>query len=145
MNDSYEIRTGSVSDLSGIAELFREQLSREPNETLIVDALRSYPSVVVYCNDTLIAFAYCGYMAPDLLEIMNIAIHSGHRSTGLGSLMLDRLHSNIATDYSAVMLTNSVLYTEGSSKRAATNFYLRNGYSIVASTGATNMFWKSLK
>lgn len=143
--DSYIIRKGEYSDIVAIARLFNEQLLREPNDSLIVDALRSYPSALAYHGDSLVGFAYCGYMSPDLLELMNITVHSEHRSAGVGSLMLDYLHGEIAQSYSAVMLTNSILYSEDSRKRAATNFYLRNGYSLVASTGSTNMFWRLVK
>lgn len=144
MSDNYTIRKGEYSDIAEITHLFREQLLREPNESLIIDALRSYPSVMAYHGDKLVGFAYCGYMAPDLLELMNITVHSDHRATGVGSLMLNCLHSDIAKNYAAVMLTNSILYSADGKKRAATNFYLRNGYQLVASTGSTNMFWKLL-
>lgn len=142
--DIYTIRKGEYSDIADIARLFKEQLFRSPNESLIIDALRSYPSIVVHLEGELIGFAYCGYMAPDLLELMNITVHSDYRAAGVGSLILNHLHAEIAKDYSAIMLTNSVLYSTDSTKRAATNFYLRNGYQLVASTGSTNMFWKLL-
>lgn len=144
MHNNYLIRKGEYSDIADIAHLFREQLFREPNDSLIVDALRAYPSVVAYAEDKLVGFAYCGYMAPDLLELMNITVHADHRAAGVGSLILSHLHSEVAKEYAAMMLTNSILYSADSNKRAATNFYLRNGYQLVASTGSTNMFWKLL-
>lgn len=141
---NYLIRKGEYSDISDIAELFREQLFREPNDSLIIDALRSYPSVVAYHENKLVGFAYCGYMAPDLLELMNITVHSDHRSAGIGTRILDELHTQVAKKYAALMLTNSTLYSADGSKKAATNFYIRNGYQLVASTGSTNMFWRLL-
>ena len=142
--ENYTIRKGEYSDILDIAELFREQLFREPNDSLIIDALRSYPSVVSYHENKLIGFAYCGYMAPDLLELMNITVHADHRSSGVGTQLLDVLHSEVAKNYAAIMLTNSILYSADGIKKAATNFYLRSGYQLVASTGATDMFWKLL-
>lgn len=144
MNPNYLIRNGEYRDIADIAHLFKEQLFREPNDSLIVDALRAYPSVVSYYEDKLVGFAYCGYMAPDLLELMNITVHSDHRAAGVGSFMLSHLHSEVSKEYAAIMVTNSILYPANSNKRAATNFYLRNGYQLVASTGSTNMFWKLL-
>lgn len=144
MNNNYAIRKGNTNDLPAIITLFKEQLLRDPNEQLITDALRSYPSVVVHHHNEIVGFAYCGYMAPDLLELMNITVHTKHRASGVGSLMLQNLHAQAVSNYAAIMLTNSVLYTTDSKKRAATNFYLRNGYELVASTGSTNMFWKLL-
>lgn len=141
---NYIIRKGKHSDIADIADLFREQLFREPNDSLIIDALRSYPSVVVYYENRIVGFAYCGYMAPDLLELMNITVHSDHRSTGVGTRILDELHNQVAKNYSALMLTNSILYSADDTKKPATNFYLRNGYQLVASTGSTNVFWKLL-
>jgi ribosomal protein S18 acetylase RimI-like enzyme len=142
--DNYTIRKGSLDDMTDIFGLFKTQLLREPNGPLVDDALRSYPSAVAFQGQNLVGFAYCGYMAPDLLELMNITIHSDHRSVGLGTQILDFLHDEVVKQYAAIMLTNSLLYSTDGSKKPATNFYLRNGYQLVASTGSTNMFWKLL-
>lgn len=136
------VRPGSPEDLDGIAALFLDQLGRAPNVGLIEEALRTFPSAVAVSGEGAAGFAYCGYMAPDLVEIMNITVHAGLRSAGTGTAMLRLLEAQLADRTKAVMLTNSVLYEVG--KRPATSFYLRNGYTIVASTGATNMFWKDL-
>jgi N-acetylglutamate synthase-like GNAT family acetyltransferase len=136
------VRPGSVHDLPGIADLFKEQLGREPNLQLIEEALGSFPSAVAVSEGRVVAFAYCGYMAPDLVELMNITVHAGLRSSGVGTAMLQMVESLLAPETRAVMLTNSTLYSDG--KRPATEFYLRNGYALVASTGSTNMFWKEL-
>lgn len=142
--ENYNIRKGEYTDIRDVLGLFSEQLFRDPDETLVFDALHSYPSVVAYHEGKLIGFAYCGYMAPDLLELMNITVHSDYRSTGVGTEILNALHIDVAKNYAAIMLTNSVLYSADGGKKAATNFYIRNGYQLVASTGATNMFWKLL-
>ncbi|MBG0738650.1 GNAT family N-acetyltransferase [Paeniglutamicibacter antarcticus] len=136
------VRHGSSGDLAGIADLFREQLDREPSLRLIEEALESFPSAVAVSEGYVTGFAYCGYMAPDLVELMNITVHAGCRSTGVGTAMLKLVEGLLVPEAKAVMLTNSTLYSDG--KRPATNFYLRNGYALVASTGSTNMFWKDL-
>ena len=141
---SVVLRTGTINDIPDICRLFTEQLFREPNLPLIEDALRSYPSVVAYVGEKLVGFAYCGYMAPDLIELMNITIHSDYRSRGLGTEILEFLDAEAVKKYAAIMLTNSTLYSADGHKKPATNFYLRNGYELVASTGGTNMFWKLL-
>jgi N-acetylglutamate synthase-like GNAT family acetyltransferase len=139
---AFEVRPGSSDDLGAIAELFREQLGREPDKRLIEEALRRFPSAVAVHAGRVVGFAYCGYMAPDLVELMNITVHARLRSAGVGTAMLELLESLLAPKTKAVMLTNSSLYSEG--KRSATGFYLRSGYRLVATTGATNMFWKEL-
>ena len=145
-NDTNDItvRSGNVEDLPGIESLFLNALHREPNSRLIADALNDYPSTVAsHSTGTIIGFAYCGYMSPDLLELMNITVHSDHRSTGVGTRTLNHIESSVFENYEAIMLTNSVAYKDDGTKRSASNFYLRNGYTLIASTGATNMFWKA--
>lgn len=142
------LKQAGVDALPDIMSLFKDQLRRNPNEALIADALQNYPSIVAYAGDskegTIVGFAYCGYMAPDLLELMNITVHADYRSTGVGSLMLRTLEDQLRKDYTAIMLTNSILYSDDGSKKPVTDFYLRNDYQLVATTGETNMFWKLL-
>lgn len=143
--DGIAVRDATTGDIPGIASLFTQQLNRVPNTTLIEDAVANYPSAVAVGTDgKTIGFAYCGYMAPDLLELMNITVHSEYRSSGLGTRILQHVEAKVFEERAALMLTNSALYTGDGEKRSASNFYLRNGYSIVASTGATNLFWKSV-
>lgn len=143
--DAIIVREGKGSDLPGIQLMFQEQLGREPNVPLITSALEEYPSVVALdATGIIIGFAYCGYMSPDLVELMNIAVHADYRSTGLGTRLIMSLEGFLKDQYAAIMLTNSTLYKGDGKKRSASNFYLRNGYSLVASTAHTNLFWKEL-
>lgn len=129
--------------MCSIESLFSTALHREPNRPLILEALRSYPSAVATREDgEIVGFAYCGYMAPDMLELMNITVHANYRSSGIGTRMLRHVEKEVFQKYSAMMLTNSIAYEGDGRKRSASSFYLRNGYAVIASTGATTMYWK---
>jgi N-acetylglutamate synthase-like GNAT family acetyltransferase len=136
---------GTVNDTELVIEAFTVILGREPNQEYIRDAIVNYPSVLATENGKVIGFAYCGFMSPDLLELANIAIHPQYQNFGLGSKILCRLEEEVAYKYDAIMLTNSTLYGETNGKRNASNFYLENGYTLVANTANTNLFWKSLR
>lgn len=140
-NSNLTIRTAAESDISTIEIAFREFLGRAANVAYITEAVKNYPSALIFHYDMLIGFSYCGFMAPDVLEIANIALHPQWRNSGIGSDLLAFLEAEIAKEYKAVLLTNSNLYA---GKRNAANFYLTNGYSLVAGTCETNLFWKNL-
>lgn len=136
------IRPANENDIELIEQAFQEFLGRVGNPAYIRDAVKDYPSALLFHNDDLIGFSYCGFMAPDVLEIANISLHPNWRGQGLGSRLLVFLENEVANKYDAVLLTNSDLYKD---KRNATNFYLANGYTLAAGTSQTNLFWKSLK
>jgi ribosomal protein S18 acetylase RimI-like enzyme len=140
-NGTFTIRAGTSNDAERVMEAFSLFLQRIGNPAYIHNSLSDYPSALAFAGEDLVGFAYCGFMAPDLIEIANIALHPDYRSSGLGSRLLDFLEKEASKTYSAIMLTNSDLY---SGKRNASNFYLRNGYRLLAGTGETNLFWKDL-
>lgn len=141
---STAVRLGSLKDAGFIIARYEDILGRRPNAEYIRQALANYPSSVAYHQDVLVGFAYCGFMAPDVLELANISLHKDYRSSGVGTELLKILETEVSKEYKALLLTNSALYGETSGKRAATNFYLRNGYQLIAGTNSTNLFWKNL-
>jgi len=141
---SIVVRSGQPFDWDIIINGFKDILRREPNASYIREVTQKYPSVVVMDGERFIGFAYCGFMSPDVLELANIALHNDYRNSGIGSQMLQRLEAEASQNYKAVMLTNSTLYGNEAGKREATNFYLKNGYRLVACTDSTNLFWKDL-
>lgn len=142
---SIVVRSGEPFDWDIIINGFRVILGREPNAAYIREVTQKYPSVVALDRERLIGFAYCGFMSPDVLELANIALHAHYRNSGVGSQMLSRLEAEVSKNYNALMLTNSTLYGNVAGKREATNFYLKNGYKLVACTENTNLFWKDLR
>jgi hypothetical protein len=46
-------------------------------------------------------------------------------------------------EYKAIMVTSGKVYEVDGEQRSSSSFYERNGYTVVASTGATDLFWKS--
>lgn len=139
------IREATSADTKRVCRLFATQLHREPNESLVEAALVDAPSALAFEGEALVGFLYCGYMAPDVMEIMNILVSDSARQRGTGTMMLRFIEQRMPRQISALMLANSTLYPEAEGgKLPATSFYLRNGYSIIADTGATRIFWKSL-
>lgn len=135
-------RTGNKNDAIDVLIAFELFLNRQGDKEYIEHALQSYPSALVFKDDALIGFAYCGYMAPDLLELANISLHPDTRNSGVGTQLLKFLEREVSKRYHAILLTNSDLYA---GKRNARNFYLKNGYRLIAGTGKTNLFWKDLR
>lgn len=135
------IRPGTIEDTDQVVEAFGVFLQRQGSSEYIRNALSKYPSAMAFYGDELVGFAYCGFMAPDLLELANISLHPDYRGLGIGTQLLEFLESEVAKNYSAIMLTNSKLYGNPIS---AENFYLDNGYTLLAGTEKTNLYWKNL-
>lgn len=139
------IREATDRDTEAVCQLFEVQLRRRPNESLIEAALLDAPSALAFDEGRLVGFLYCGYMAPDVMEVMNILVADTARQSGIGTMMLRYIEQKMPPEISALMLANSTLYPEiQGGKLPATAFYLRNGYSIVAETEFTRIFWKKL-
>ena len=137
-------RAATIEDFPAIVVFFEEELQRSANRTYIREALLNYPAGLAFDEDELIGFIYCGYMAPDVLELANIVIAEKYRSQGIGTELLKYTEKLIAVQAKAILLTNSSLYGNNKGKRNAENFYLSNGYTQINLTGETNLYWKNL-
>lgn len=145
MTGVISIRTATGEDTEQVCRLFEAQLLRPPNASLIKTALIEAPSALAFDGETLVGFLYCGFMAPDVVEVMNILVADDARQSGVGSMMLMSIERNMPSTVVALMLVNSMLYPDvKGGKLSATSFYLKNGYSVIAETGATRVFWKNL-
>lgn len=127
-----------------MADLFRRELRRPPNEELIASCIDEWPAAILLSGDELIGFAYTRRFAPDVLELLNIVVAESHRSRGLGGLLLKEIEESASEYFAAVVLINSDGYEGAPTQRPATNFYVRNGYELIQRTSLTRVFWKSL-
>ena len=108
--------------------------------------LNAHPSIGAYDeDDNLIAFIYCYYFAPDILEVGNLFVMQAYRENGIGSALLTKLEDAVKdTQFNALLLFNSSAYKTASTKKPAAAFYLKHGYAQIAETEQTKIFMKSL-
>jgi ribosomal protein S18 acetylase RimI-like enzyme len=139
-----KLRRAKSEDANAIVDLFREIADKELDVKKIAVCVEKYPSILVLSGDTLVGFVYSSSFAPDILELLNIAVLESYRGFGIGSMMLNEVEKQASQQYRAVILVNSVLYPSKKPKKPASNFYIKNGYNIVHATGSTNVFIKSL-
>lgn len=137
-------RTAALDDVSAIIALFEKELQRQANHTYIHEAVLNHPSALAFDDDVLIGFTYCGYMAPDVLELANILVAKEYRNHSIGMDLLKYTEQLASIKAQAILLTNSALYGTQNGKRNAENFYLNNGYTQIRMTDSTNFYWKSL-
>lgn len=139
------LRRGTEADAPAVCALLATQLLRDPDLNLVAQRLSDAPSALAFDGDALVGFAYCGAWAPDIMELLNILVADTHRSRGLGSRLLGVVEGEMPSGVRGILLENSDLHgTALGGKRPATSFYLANGYSAIADTGATRVFWKGL-
>jgi ribosomal protein S18 acetylase RimI-like enzyme len=138
------VRDGTTGDLSGITGLMVQRSTRMPNTYLIEDALTDFPSAVAVADSgKTVGYILCGYMSPDLIELRSIMVHADYRASGLGTHLLKHVEESVFEEYKAIMVTSGKVYEVDGEQRSSSTFYERNGYTVVASTGATDLFWKS--
>jgi len=131
-------------DATAIVSLFRDIADKELDVKKVEGCIDEYPSVLAISGAKLVGFVYSSSFAPDILELLNIAVLEAHRDSGIGSMMLSEIETQASQQYRAVILVNSVLYASRKPKKLAGNFYLKNGYKLVHTTGSTTVFIKSL-
>lgn len=141
---SIEIRRAISDDAEAIVSLFKDISDKQLDAKRIENCIDEYPSVLATNGTKLVGFVYSSSFAPDVLELLNIAVLEAYRDTGIGSMMLGELEEQASQEYRAIILVNSVLYPSRKPKKLASEFYLKNGYNLVHTTGNTNVFIKSL-
>ncbi|WP_179953131.1 GNAT family N-acetyltransferase [Desulfobotulus mexicanus] len=139
-----ELRRANSGDTTAIVNLFRDISDKELDAQRIESCIDKYPSVLALRGAKLVGFIYSSSFAPDILELLNIAVLEAQRDSGVGSMMLSELERQSSQKYRAIILVNSVLYPSKKTKKLASNFYLKNGYNLVHTTGSTNVFIKDL-
>lgn len=140
---SFEITKGGPEHAQDILKLYRSFRGEDWNSIRLESSLAMFPSAVVYDDARLVAFAYTFSFAPDFYELANIYIDDAHQGNGLGGRLLESIESRAkAKGIKGFILTNSFLNESDGRKVSPENFYLRNGYKIVADTGPTKVFIK---
>ena len=139
-----ELRRANSGNTTGIISLFKDVSDKELNAKRVKSCIDEYPSVLALRNGKLVGFIYPSLFAPDILELLNIAVQEVHRYSGVGSMMLSELENQSSQKYSAIILVNSFLYPFKETRKLASEFYSKNGYNLVHTTGSTNVFIKNL-
>lgn len=138
------LRTAETDDIASIVSLYRQF---RPNWKPVADLnerIIAYPAVVAHKNSELVGFAYCYDFAPDILELANIYVAENTRSNSIGTRLLQTVENAIEnSQYVGLILSNSDGHRTEQPKRSASTFYLSNGYSEIASTDSTRIFYKN--
>ena len=144
MIERIEIADGSRIDVENIIRLYQDGSGRELKARRLTGYVESLPSAVAYNSERIIGFAFCTPFAPDIVELGNIFVADSFRNQGVGAKLLKLVESRVAMRFHSIVLCNSMHYRGIPNKRPATQFYLRQGYQQIWSTGATICFAKQL-
>lgn len=141
------VRRATEGDVEAICSLFERELLRAANIDSVTRAVSSLPSAVALDGEKLVGFCYLGEFAPDVFEVFNILVDSNYQSRGLGSAMLDRISLESQSEgASGLILSNSSAYGETlQGFRFADSFYRGNGFSLIAETPLTKVFYRDLR
>jgi GNAT superfamily N-acetyltransferase len=142
MNIQFEIAQANPSDGERIIQLYRRGSGRELDLKRLMGYIESLPSAVAYAESSIVGFAFCTPFAPDIVELGNIFVDENWRSQGLGGKLLQLIESQAGGRFHSIVASNSMHYKGVAGKRPATNFYARNGYEQIWTTGMTRIFAK---
>lgn len=135
------LRSIGVDDFGALNDIYRPYSGRDIAAKRVAEALSLYPSVAATRGGRILGFCYCFRFAPDIIELANIFVARAHRQDGLGSKILRRLLDQICDPIQAIVAVNSALNETTEEKSSPDNFYLRNGFSIVAATEKSTVYW----
>lgn len=145
LKNNVDVYQAGPKDLGAIEDLIRQELGREPNKKYISDCIATDVSMVAYMGDRLIGFLYCQEFSPDIIEIANLLISKNMQRLGVGARLVDSFEKAAIGKYNGVILLNSSLYDNDIDHFvSAAGFYLKCGYSLVAETRHTKIFYKEL-
>lgn len=136
-----ELRTIRADDIEELNALYRSYSGRDIAATRVREAIADYPSVAATRSGEIVGFCYCFRFAPDIIELANIFVSKQYRSGRLGSAMLTHLLQEIGEPIRGVIAVNSSLNEIREQKASPDSFYLRNGFSIIASTENSTIYW----
>lgn len=138
-----EIINGGPEHREAILALYRSFRGPDWGSIRLEHSLAQFPSAVVYDEDKLVGFAYTFSFAPDFYELANIYIHEDYQGQNLGARLMDSIEGRAkAKGIKGFILTNSFLNEAEKPKKSPENFYIRQGYEVVADTGHTKVFVK---
>lgn len=136
-----QVREGTTDDAEDIIALYLGESGFMIKHDRLIDYLGTLPSAVARIGSGLVGFAFCVPCSRDIVEIGNILVKNGYRGSGLGRRLIVVLEA-AAFKFHSLIAINSMLYDTIPGKRSAANFYLRNGFTRLWTTGPTNVYAK---
>ncbi|MGV6830526.1 MAG: GNAT family N-acetyltransferase [bacterium] len=134
------------ADVKDIVALFFRGRFRRLDHQIVKSRITNFPAIVAKNGHKLIGFVFSVSFAPDIIEMKNIYISKKYRGLGIGNQLIEAFEEKASENYAGIILLNSRLYKRTlESKKSAKDFYLRNQYQLVASTGETSIYYKALK
>jgi len=137
------IKTADVNHIPVIQALYSEYAPKTFSFEEIKKCLTGWPSAVVFDGEEAIGFGYSTRFAPDILELCNLFVKRAYRSLGVGAKLIKFIEDRSRADFSGIVLVNSFTHATHETKRSAKNFYLKNGYKLILSTGKSEVFGKT--
>lgn len=140
-----EVIKATLTDVANIVRLIEAETSRYVSKRYISSLISNnkYPTGVAYDGNTLVGFYICGEFTPDMLELESIYVTKQYRSNGIGSKLLRHMEESISDDWNGVMFDDVSIHG-GANKRQISNFYLNQGFKIIAIAGQSRTFYKSV-
>lgn len=139
------ILRGGPGDAPRIADLITCENHRAADVDEIERLLGDAPSVVAVCGGDLVGMIYSRPFAPDILEWRNSLVATGHRRTGVGSLLVRTMESDtVAAGYRAAVGVNCWMHV-GATKPAASAaraFWHAMGWSVIFATDGSAVMAK---
>ena len=109
------------------------------------EGVDEFPAFAAFQGDELVGFITLTSFAPDIVELYNIYVAEGFRSKGLGFQFVNRIEDALRVNgYKGIISVNSDGYMVYGEKRDASDFYQRNGFSLITRTDVTRVFYKAL-
>jgi GNAT superfamily N-acetyltransferase len=139
------IASASHADLEAIGGLFEDHTGRPADLATLGGWVREAPAVVARCDGALVGYAVTKGFAPDVVELAALLVAPGHRSHGIGTLLVDAIEADARRrGHAAIVVVTSAGYEVVGDKRSAVPFYERRGYHPILRTEITTVLGRSL-
>ncbi len=142
---SHDFRKIDESNIDRLSDLFELYSGRPLHKEGILRSGQTLPTWSVWQDTEPVGLYYTLRFAQDILKLIHIFVPHSARRQGIGTAMLNHLFEVMPPPFVGVIAVNSSLFETQEAKIDPEPFYARNGFTTIAHTQDTKVFWKSVE
>ncbi|MEM7598600.1 MAG: GNAT family N-acetyltransferase [Pseudomonadota bacterium] len=140
---AHDFRQIDARNIAPLSDMFEVYSGRPLHKEGILRSADSCPAWSVWDGDRALGFYYTLRFAQDVLKLTHIYVSPEARHQGVGSAMLQHVFDVMGPPYASVIAVNSALFQTREAKTDPEPFYTRHGFTTIAQTEHSKVFWKS--
>ena len=140
---AHDFRKIDAETIDYLSDMFESYSGRPLHKEGILRSAATCPAWSVWDRQGALGFYYTLRFAQDILKLTHIYVSRRARLQGVGSAIVQHVFDVMDPPYASVIAVNSALFKTHEPWADPEPFYTRNGFTTIAQTGHSKVFWKS--